>query len=343
MNKKKIIILTSSGGAGHISATQAIQGYLQDEYDIKPVYALAEIFNSVDLISILSFKKTSSEKLYNYFLRKKWYWAINCMYAIGKPYSRFRKKRMIQLATEYLAKHKPDLIISVAPLINGAFLEAAKALDLPFMIIPTDLDADSFLQGIYNPDYDNFCMTVAFDDPIIKNTMKAARIKENQQHAVGFPLRKDFLQQHDTHTVKHKYNVPEGKPVVLMMMGGQGSAALTAFAKQIAQVNDELHLIACVGRDESAKAALEAISFNKNISTTFLCYTQDIAELMAISDIIITKSGSVSFVEAIYTNSPMILDATATPPKWEQLNHTLLKSLLNFSKINRGMIKLPII
>ena len=45
------------------------------------------------------------------------------------------------------------------------------------------------------------------------------------------------------------------------------------------------------------------------------------ADLMAVSDLCITKSGSVSFCEALYSNLPMLLDGTTSVLRWERFNH----------------------
>ena len=54
-------------------------------------------------------------------------------------------------------------------------------------------------------------------------------------------------------------------------------------------------------------------------------FTERISDYMAVSDILITKSGTLSVCEAIYMNLPMLLDATSTILPWEQFNHTFIK------------------
>jgi len=46
---------------------------------------------------------------------------------------------------------------------------------------------------------------------------------------------------------------------------------------------------------------------------------------MAASDLCITKSGSVSVCETIYSNLPVLLDATSDVLRWEQFNHRFIK------------------
>ena len=46
---------------------------------------------------------------------------------------------------------------------------------------------------------------------------------------------------------------------------------------------------------------------------------------MRVSDLFVTKSGSVSVNEAIYAQLPMLLDGTSSVLQWEQFNHRFIK------------------
>jgi UDP-N-acetylglucosamine:LPS N-acetylglucosamine transferase len=46
---------------------------------------------------------------------------------------------------------------------------------------------------------------------------------------------------------------------------------------------------------------------------------------MAISDLGIIKSGTVTYIEALYSNLPVLLDATTGMISWERFNHTYNK------------------
>ena len=50
-----------------------------------------------------------------------------------------RHKEIQQLLHDYFIQTKPSLIISVIPLINNIILDAAQELNIPFMMVPTDL------------------------------------------------------------------------------------------------------------------------------------------------------------------------------------------------------------
>ncbi len=322
--KKKIIIFTSSGGQGHISAMKAIQAYLGNEYETKPVFIFDEVFKGIDPSSRLTFGAINGEDIYNYFLRKRWYKILNCMYNLGNWYFGLRAKKMTRLATQYLQQHKPDLVLSVTPIINGVLLQACQNADFPFLLIPTDLDVTSFITGIKNPTYAKFQLVIGFDDPIIKEKLSAAHINPAQISAAGLPVRSSFFEEKNIPELKKKYNVPTDKPVIVLMMGGQGNTNIVTFAKQLATLTIPAHIIIFTGKDGKIAKRLERLKLNPMLSLTIIRFTEHVADLMATADLLITKSGSVSFCEGIYLNIPMILDSTATLLYWERLNHTLL-------------------
>src|ERR1700733_9383318 len=323
--KKKIIIFTSSGGNGHVSAMLALQSYLQAEYSIEPVFIFEQVFKKVDPIAFITFGFVIGEDVYNFFFRRKWYKLLNLLYRIGHWYFSLQTKRMVNILQNYLAHEKPDCVISVVPLINGIILQATHNGTLPFLLIPTDMDVTTFVRDIKNATHAQFHMTLGLDDPLVWSPVDKVSISRQKVTIAGLPLRTDFFESKDKDALKEEFNIPSGKPVILLIMGGQGNTSLKSFTKQLATLDFPVHLIVCVGKDGSLKKQLEAISFKPHISHTILGFTQRIADLLAISDLLVTKSGSVSFWEGIYMNIPMILDATCTLLYWEKLNHTLLK------------------
>lgn len=342
--KKKIIIFTSSGGNGHISATKALQSYLSDEYEIKPVFIFEEVFKGIDPVAFLTFGKINGEDVYNFFLRRRWYSILNGIYNLGNWYFGTRKKSMIKLTKDYLAAHKPDLIISVIPVVNDVILETAEHNDIPLLLIPTDFDATSFVTGINHPKFSKFIANIASNDPLVKATIAPANIPAAQISVMGLPMRKDFFEPKDKDLLKKQFEVCQGKPVIVLMMGGQGNNAILTFAKQVAALPIPAHIIICIGRNSEIKDTIKKINFAPHISVTVLGFTERISDLLAMADLLITKSGSVSFAEGITMNVPMILDATATLLYWERLNHTLLTahdwgiSLKNVNALNASIL-----
>lgn len=342
--KKKIIIFTSSGGSGHISATKAIQSYLNDSYESRPIYIFNEVFNCIDPTAVLTFGKINGEHIYNFFLRRRWYGILNIFYNIGTWYFGLQSKTMTRLAKQFLEEQKPDLVISVIPIINGVLLDATTLLNIPFLLLPTDMDVVTFIKGIDNPEPTKFSMTIAFDDPLVKAMVVPAHLNTQQIHTVGLPMRKDFFETKDKNALKKKYEIIDNKPVIVLMMGGQGNSNILAFARELSKLELGAHIIICLGKNSGVEEKIKKITFNSKVTVTILGYTERVSDLLAMADLLITKSGSVSFCEGIYMHIPMILDATATLLYWERLNHVLLIehewgiSLTKISDINKAII-----
>src|SRR3982750_3261050 len=67
-SRKRILILTSSGGGGHISATQAIEAYLKDSYDISSAYIFGDVLKSYDPIRFVTWDYAGGEDFYNWLI-----------------------------------------------------------------------------------------------------------------------------------------------------------------------------------------------------------------------------------------------------------------------------------
>lgn len=318
-DKKKILILSSRGGGGHISAMKALEQYLSDDYCVGHAFIFSDILGSLDPAT------KRGEEWYNFFIRRKWYQVTSMAYYVGSWYYRIRKRTVVKLLENYLTHHRPDLIISVIPLVNDLVLQVAKKLNIPFLLIPTDLDTIIALNGIYKPQYDKFYLGLSYNDSAIEQTMKENQIDEKYISYVGFPVKKTFFEPVSARSIKKEFGIPQDKPVILLLMGAQGSNELLEFSRQLSRIDTPAHIIIALGKSENLRKSLQHIKFPKHITTTILGFTDRMQELIKLSDIFITKSGSVSVNEGIYAHVPILLDGTSSVLKWEQFNHDFIE------------------
>ncbi len=324
-DKKKILIFSSKGGGGHISATNAITEYLEPEFCVGSTFVFSNLLQSIDLTSKFRLDKKTSVDSYNEFMRKSWHRMANFVARVGSWYFLLRKRTINKLLEKYITTHRPDLIISVAPIVNNNLLKVAQKLDIPFLIIPTDLDGSNATLGIKKPHYNNFRLGLAYDDPSILKKIAGAAIDKKYISYVGFPVKKSLFAPKNQRTTKKIFGIPENKPVILLMMGSQGSGQLYAFSKQIAKIKVPAHLVIILGKSNHLTRQLHKVWFPKHISHTILGFTNRIPELMSVADLLITKSGGVTVNEAIYGQVPMLLDGTSTVLRWEEFNHDFVK------------------
>ena len=323
--KKKIMIFTTSGGGGHISVTQALQEYLQDSFTVEPVFIFQEVLSSIDIIRAITFGRYNGEDVYNYLVRKKWFGLLNVFYQLAVRYYQGQNQKIRYALYGYLKEHKPDCVISVTPMINNIILGVCQDLAIPFILMPTDLDITTFIYNISYPDYKNFYLFLPFDDPHIKKPAQKAQIPSTQIKISGFALREAFFKKENIPELKDHYAIIQDIPVVMILMGAQGTESIVEMVKELFLVERQMHIITCVGKNALLKKKVQELILPEHISLTLVSFGCNIAHIMTVADILITKSGTVSVCEALYKDLPMILDATGAVLKWEQFNHRFIQ------------------
>ena len=338
--KKRIVIFSCKGGGGHTAVSNGLKNYLKGEYDISVANVFQEVISSIDTLGTITFGAVYGEDFYNFCLRVRWTNVLAGYTKAGLTYMTYRQTALEKLFNDYFKDAKPDLIISVMPYINTALLKVAEQLDIPFLVLTNDLDTTTYIHAMASPTYKKFKYTLAFDDPTIREKIKQAGFKDDQIAITGFPLRPEFFKPKDKTLIKEHFNVPEDKPVVMVFMGGAGSQASYRYVRMLAKMQLPMHILVCLGRNESLRRNINKILLPDDVTLTTIGFTDRIADLMTISDVIITKPGPGSVCEALQSNVPMILDQTGGTIWWEEMNvsfmvqHGFAESLSNFNDLN---------
>lgn len=322
---KKVIIFTSIGGGGHTSASNALKNYLHNAHDVISVNIFDELLHELDIFSALTFGKYSGEEIYNIFVPKKYFGMLSWFYSFGAWFITLRQKTIHRILRNYLIQKKPTLIISVVPIINFIILDVAQELDIPFLLIPTDLDVNMYLLQISNPLYQEFYIGLPFFDEQIMAPIKRALIPNKQCLIIGAPLNPDFFIIKNKKTLKKQYSIEQNKPVIMVLMGARGSCEIENYATQLLNITSPVHLILCIGRNEENRQNITSLPIPAHITVSIVGFTDHIADYMTIADLLISKSGSQSVCEALYTNTPIFLDATSPSLPWEKFNHLFIK------------------
>lgn len=337
---KKIIILSCNGGGGHTSVAQALQEYLKTDYTVEIANIFEDILAPLDLSQPFTRRQVTGEKIYNYWMARKWYRVINGYMRLGIAYYGTLSFLVDYYFSEFFKKEKPDLIISVTPVVNNTILKVAKRFNIPFLLVPTDLDISTFLNGIKKPSYEKFKVALAFENQGMEQQISKARMAEQALDTTGFIIRPDFFEQKDIPTLKKLYDIPSNKPVILVLLGAVGLQTQPAVAQQLTKLDFSAHFIFCVGRQEELHTTIRQLAWPEHLSLTTIGFTKHISDLMAVSDLLITKSGTVSVSEAIYMNLPMILDSTSSLLNWEKHNHNFVATN-NFGISIKNLNDLP--
>jgi processive 1,2-diacylglycerol beta-glucosyltransferase len=316
--KKKILVLCSNGGNGHNAAVGALKTILHERYEFTVVYPIDELE---------MFGVQSGEGLYNLFLQKGWTRSVNFVSRhVAPKVFRSYKKKIEGLIANHIETVEPDLVVSVIPFINFYASEAARKATVPFLMITTDNDLQTFVHGLQGVSHPNFKVVVGTHLPCSQEMLHQKNIADNLIEVIGLPVRPDFLVKKDAKLLREKYQIPAHMPVILIMIGGAGGDATYQYAKTLGQIQMGVHLIACAGRNKEMADDMRKIKLNRSNSLTVMEFTDQIPELMTIADLIITKPGTLSTTESLAMQLPILMDCTNPVIDWEQANIDLIKN-----------------
>ncbi len=319
--KKKIVLFSSNGGGGHTSAAQAILHHLTD-FQIE-IVDMGNLFASIDPFYYATFGNYTGQDIYNLLLKHNRKKSVNLLYRLGCLLTTIMKKGIKKKLTECIRTKKPDMIISIIPMINGSLAECAQQCSIPYLLIPTDLELEAFMNDIRNPP-DLFTVAISLDLPEMKQQLHQAGIAAANIKVIGFPIRPSFFERKDRDHLKRTLNVPLGKPVIMLVMGATGSSKTLDYLNLLLMIQTSFHIIICIGRNKTLHNQIKHIQFPDHISYTAVDISYDISDIMAIADLCITKPGTVTFAETLYMNLPVFLDATSSSLMWENFNITFL-------------------
>lgn len=334
--KKKIILFTSKGGAGHMIACATLEKILSDDYDIKIVNPFEEITQGLDIVRSITRKKMDGESLYNYMLANGWIRTTNFMAQTFAPFLlRLNRPAMQKLMYDFLYRERPDMIISAIPYLNLPASDAAQKFNIPYLIVTLDGSIDNWGCMMRKHTHPNIQWTIGIDVPSTRGLLNKLGFADKNIKFTGYPVRDDFKEQKDVQKIKQEWNILDNKFVVMVSMGGAGGKATIKYVQNLYRHNLPIHVIACVGRNKEAGRYLELLqkkNRHSKMSLTIVPFTSRISDLMAASQVLITKPGPGTINEALNMDLPMFLDWTGPTLFWERANVDFVVSN-NFGKV----------
>lgn len=341
--RPNILVFSSLGGGGHVSAWNAIRGSLEREYAIKRIDPFDTLLGPLDPIRRLSGDRLSGEGFYNFCMRRGWFGVASTLASrYGGPAMVRRAGEIERILFPHLDAQAPGFLISVIPFLNGILLRYARQRGVPLIVLPVDLDTRHYIVGLDRVAFDGtrpdetvppwhghdagkaaglgsrFLYALPFEDPAIRAVV-APVIPDRFVRVMGFPVRPDFLEPKNRAQLRAAYGLPESVPVVMMLMGAAGSARLSSWARAVAGAGIPLHLVLCAGHNERLRHELEHMPLPDIVTCTVVGFTHRISDLMAASDLLLTKPGPGTIAEALTLRLPMMLDASGSVLAWERL------------------------
>lgn len=299
----KVLILSGRFGEGHLQAARAIQEAARLEYP------------QVET-KIIDFMEWAHPNLYpvSHYVYMKGIKAFPQVYGFiyQKTYkgNSFSKKLNAALSggmrkmLELLTVERPSVVISTYPFASSVLskLKAEGVTNVPLVTVITDHTQHSYW---LHPHTDQYLVGSAETrKKLIRIGIPAASVA-----VTGIPIRTKFLEEKDRQSLVWKYGLQPDLPTILIMGGGDGLIGKGLLEPNVLErIPEPMQLLILYGHNvklyEKLKTDLKGCSKHH---IKLIGYIEHIDEIMAVSDIIITKAGGVTTSEAVAMKLPMLL------------------------------------
>jgi len=302
---KRVLFLISDTGGGHRSGAQAI-GAALDEIDGETRYE----WRIDDIATHCTFPLSQLGPAYSAALR----FAPPIYGALFHATNGRRRYRTIVRFCEPLYRerlrdsflmYRPDVIVSVHPLLNHAALRAradAGMQKVPLVTVITDLGRVH--EGWLLPEAD---LTVVPAREVYQRAIERGVLPERLR-LLGHPVHPKFEDVSETKAeIRKSLGLPSDKPIALLMAGGEGGGKLLPTTLALAKSRLPFHLVVVTGRNAALKAKLEELAPTLATPMTVLGFRNDVPALMKASDLLVTKAGPGTIAEASIAEVPVVV------------------------------------
>ncbi|MCD9026570.1 MGDG synthase family glycosyltransferase [Cohnella silvisoli] len=304
--KEKILILTGTLGDGHNQAAQAIleaTGFYHPEVEAKVVDFLEwnhPYLHSVGKFCYMQWMK-GLPSVYGYLYRKTR--DENTLSNLFKRMKSFSTDRMLKLLDEV----KPTVVVSTFPGAASAmsYLKSNNMTDIPTVTVITDYTDHSYWIHPYTDRY-----VVGAEH--VKQALLKHRIPHHCIAVTGIPIKLSFTRSYDRAALCEKHGLDRSIPIILVMGGGDGLIGKQCLSLlRSAELLGSVQFIIVCGRNKKLRQSLEEELGGSDANTrhrvVITGFVDHVHELMAISDLIVTKPGGITVSEALALELPMIL------------------------------------
>ncbi len=286
----KVLITYASSGAGHRRVAEAVYNYLK-EYRPELGIEMVDILDKTNALFRFDYTKG-----YTFLIRNAvslWHFSFWLTeFRALRPWTRFIASLINRINTRgfaaYLIQEQPDYVISThfLPSEIACRLKINKKINSKVITIITDFGVHPFWACKGTDLY------VAASD-FTKERLLAEGVEQDKIKVFGLPSDAKFLKQFDRTTLAAKLGLDGAKFTVLLMTGSFGIGPLEEIAELLC--SDTQVLVVCAN-NKKLQTKLSKINL-PNVKV--LGFVSNAEELMAVSDVIVTKPGGSTIAEIL--------------------------------------------
>jgi len=201
-----------------------------------------------------------------------------------------------------LAQNPADLVVSVHPLANHVPAQVLHGMNSgsPFVTVVTDLATAHPLW--FSPDVDRCIVPTE----AAQQRAERAGLPREKTLVAGLPIKPDFAALRDEQDrLCKELGLRADRVAVLLVGGGEGMGRLYDQAVALDEAGLPLHLLIVAGRNERLRQRLQRRTWR--VPATVYGFVNNMPELMAGCDVIVTKAGPGTVSEALAAGLPLLI------------------------------------
>jgi len=286
----KVIIAYASAGAGHLKAAESIHKYLREnrgDIDVK----LVDILDYSSGLLKFSYRRGYSFLVhYGLFLWAAAFYLtrVKLLRILTAPVASLINLSNTRGFARFLLREAPDYMISthfLPPDIAGHLKNKGRIKSTLITVI-TDFGVHPYWLSAFTDFY-----YVASE--YTKGLLIKEKVAESRIRVCGIPIDEKFLKRYDKSALCVKFGIKSDMFTVLISTGSFGIGPIEKMASLLCA---EMQVLVVCANNKKLKLILERKGL---VNTRVFGFVDNMQELMAVSDVIITKPGGLSISEVL--------------------------------------------
>jgi processive 1,2-diacylglycerol beta-glucosyltransferase len=212
--------------------------------------------------------------------------------------------------TRYVRDLAPDAIVCTMqwPLhVLGAY---ANAQGIPIYAVITDYSVQStwLMEGVAG----YFVASDLSRDVLLSHGIAPGRI-----HVTGIPVRLEIGAPKDPAEMRRRHDLPAGEAVITVFGGGVAVERVRVMVEQLLKIDRPGVVVVVAGRNRELSDGLRDLAGGPQMRLRLLDFVTYVDDLVAASDVVISKSGGLITSEILARGTPMIvIDPVPGQEEW---------------------------
>jgi hypothetical protein len=304
-----VLLFTIDAGGGHRAAARALAAAAEETK--APFRLRVESFQQV-LIELDVLKRAtgvSIEDGYNLILRERWSAAMVPLLRVVHAAIRVRRRAIVRTLAAWLRRQpRPAAVVSVMPNFNGVMRDAIREAipGTPLVVVLTDF-ADFPPRFWIEPGLDRVVVgtdeareqALAIGIPPGRVSRVSGMVMHPRFYRAGGPSVRE--------RVRGELGLGEAEFAVTLLFGGKGSPEMAPLSERLLAADPAFRVIAICGDNPALFERLGPLEAGAGGRLVRLGFTDRVAELLAASDLLVTKPGPGSLSEAFHQRVPVVV------------------------------------